>query len=200
MNSTDGNTRPGRRPRRVTFAAAAAALAALAGCSSSPAASSGSGPTAISSVSATVSAEPITPAGSPDATPTPVAVVSSAAAAVVPTLGRPAGLFANGKGFGQVRPAEVFNGGDPTGLVTGISWQSWGGPTATGTGTGTYDPPGVPVAAAKPQPATIVAFNLGTCDGKVMYQAVEWYFPQHGQKFSASQYEDVCTGSYVPNP
>jgi len=198
MNSTDGNARPGRRPRRVTFAAAAAALAALAGCSSSPAASSGSGPTAISSVSATVSAEPITPAGSPDATPTPVAVVSSAAAAVVPTLGRPAGLFANGKGFGQVRPAEVFNGGDPTGLVTHIVWSSWGGTQATAAGTAEYVGPNQSVAQGTEQTATVVAFNLGTCDGKLMYQAVEWYFPQHGQAFNPAMYENVCTGSYVP--
>jgi hypothetical protein len=31
-----------------------------------------------------------------------------------------------------------------------------------------------------------------------MYQAVEWYFPQHGQTFHAGQYEDICTGGYVP--
>jgi hypothetical protein len=32
-----------------------------------------------------------------------------------------------------------------------------------------------------------------------MYRAVEWYFPQHRQSFNARQYEDVCTGSYVPS-
>ena len=41
------------------------------------------------------------------------------------------------------------------------------------------------------------AVDLGTCGGALMYQAVEWYFPQHGQKLNASQYEDICTGSYV---
>ena len=46
---------------------------------------------------------------------------------------------------------------------------------------------------------TIVVFNLGTCDGKLMYQAMEWYLPQHGERFNPSQYEDVCTGSYVPS-
>ena len=45
----------------------------------------------------------------------------------------------------------------------------------------------------------MVAFNLGTCDGKLMYQAVEWYFPGEGQSFNASQYENICTGSYVPS-
>jgi hypothetical protein len=106
-------------------------------------------------------------------------------------------VFQGGKGFGQVRPAEVFNGGDPTGLVTGITWQSWGGATATGTGTGAFDPPNEPVAASKQEKATIVAFNLGTCDGKLMYQAVEWYFPESGQSFSSSSYENVCAGSFV---
>jgi len=43
----------------------------------------------------------------------------------------------------------------------------------------------------------VVAFDLGSCDGKLMYQAVEWYFPQHGQAFDAGQYENICTGSYV---
>ena len=33
-----------------------------------------------------------------------------------------------------------------------------------------------------------------------MYQAVEWYFPQHNQAFNASTYENVCTGSYAGSP
>lgn len=30
-----------------------------------------------------------------------------------------------------------------------------------------------------------------------MYQAIEWYFPQYGQRFNPDQYEDICTGSYI---
>jgi hypothetical protein len=116
----------------------------------------------------------------------------------VPTLGQRAGLFdTNSEGFGHVRPATVFNGGDPTGLVTGITWSSWGGSTATGTGTSDYVGPNQTVAGGTQEPVTIVAFNLGTCDGKLMYQAAEWYFPQHGQAFNPSEYENICTGSYV---
>lgn len=44
--------------------------------------------------------------------------------------------------------------------------------------------------------ATVVAFNLGLCGGKLMYRAVEWYFPQHEQAFNPSQYENICTGGY----
>jgi len=118
----------------------------------------------------------------------------------VPALGQPAGVFAHGAGFGLVRPARIFNGGDPTGLVTGITWGSWGGASATGTGTSEYEAPGQSVAAGREEPAKVVAFDLGTCDGKLMYQAVEWYFPQHGQSFRPGQYENVCAGRYVPSP
>lgn len=118
--------------------------------------------------------------------------------AAVPVLGRPAGLFTtNSGGFGQVRPATVFNGGDPTGLVSGISWSSWGGSTATGKGTSDYVGPNQTVAGGTQEPVTIVAFDLGTCDGKLMYQAVEWYFPQHGQSFNPGQYENICAGTFV---
>jgi hypothetical protein len=115
-----------------------------------------------------------------------------------PPLGRPAGVFAHGAGFGQARPSKIFNGGDPTGLVTHITWKSWGGPRAVGTGTSDYVGPTQSVATGAEEAATVVAFNLGTCDGKRMYRAVEWYFPQHGQKFNPRRYENICTGTYVP--
>ena len=108
-------------------------------------------------------------------------------------------MFAHGAGFGQVRPARIFNGGDPTGLVTHIVWNSWGDPRAVATGESEYVGPSQSVATGTEEPATVVAFNLGTCDGKLMYRAVEWYFPEHGQKFDPSQYEDICAGIYVPS-
>jgi hypothetical protein len=123
---------------------------------------------------------------------------AQAQVSAVPTLGRPAGVFAHGTGFGEVRPVKIFNGGDPTGLVARIAWKSWGGSRAVGTGISDYVGPNQSVATGSQQQATVVAFNLGTCHGKVMYQAVEWYFPQHGQSFSASHYQDICHGTYVP--
>jgi len=42
------------------------------------------------------------------------------------------------QGYGQVRPTRIFNGGDPTGLLYGIHWTSWGGSEAIGTGEGLY--------------------------------------------------------------
>ena len=126
-----------------------------------------------------------------------VAVPSSRQAAV-PVLGRRAGTFDyNSRGFGEIRPGTVFNGGDPTGLVMHITWSSWGGSTAIGTGVSDYVGPNQSVATGTQEKVRIVAFDLGTCRGKLMYRAVEWYFPQHGQNFNPSQYEDICTGSYV---
>jgi hypothetical protein len=116
-----------------------------------------------------------------------------------PTLGLLTGLFAQGGvGFGQVEPREVYNGGDPTGLVTSITWHGWGQAQAVGAGRGTYVAPGQAVAAGKIEPVRIVAFDLGTCNGRYMYAAVEWYFPQHGQAFNGTQFEDVCIGAYYP--
>ena len=129
----------------------------------------------------------------------PASIASIVPPSSVPTLGQMAGDFARGQGFGQVNPSEVFNGGDPTGLVTKIVWNSWGGPKSVGAGITTYVGPNQTAAQGTQQSATIVAFDLGTCNGKLMYRAVEWYFPQHGQLFDPNAYENICTGSYVGN-
>ncbi len=124
----------------------------------------------------------------------------NATAVTVPTLGHRAGIFAHGsEGFGLVKPRTVFNGGDPTGLVTHITWKHWGKPYATGNGTGWYVGPNHSVANGHEERAHIVVFRLGTCHGKRMYRAVEWYFPRHGQHFRPKTYEDICNGTYVIN-
>ena len=115
-----------------------------------------------------------------------------------PTLGVRTGTFFDGSGFGQVKPKEVYNGGDPTGLVISITWHTWGGAQAVGTGRSDYVGPNQIVAAGTIEPVRIVAFDLGTCNGRYMYEAVEWYFPQHGGSFDPSQFEDVCIGAYYP--
>jgi hypothetical protein len=50
------------------------------------------------------------------------------------TLGSKRFYSPESTGFGTVRPVMIFNGGDPSGLVTKIHWSSWGGPVATGQG------------------------------------------------------------------
>lgn len=44
--------------------------------------------------------------------------------------------------------------------------------------------------------ATVVAFDLETCEGQYMYQAIEWYFPESGGSFSPGNYLDVCAWTY----
>lgn len=71
--------------------------------------------------------------------------------AAQPTLGRAWGPYQ--RGYGHAEPAVVFNGGDPTGLVTGIKWSSWGGPTARGVGTSDYVAQGSNVADGRSDPS-----------------------------------------------
>jgi hypothetical protein len=78
------------------------------------------------------------------------------------------------------------------GIVTNVSWRSWGGAEAIGSGIAYYDPPNVPVDRATKEQATVVAFNRGTCSGKYTYQTIEWYFPQSGGSFNPNVYLDVC--------
>jgi hypothetical protein len=195
-----GSAPAGLAPGRSALGAVAIAgiaLAAVTGCSSSPSASAPKVTTPATTTPATQAATT-----SPSAPPvtTPPATPSPSAPAAVPTLGQLAGVFTHGTGFGQVKPGKIFNGGDPTGLVTDVVWSSWGGAQATATGTSDYVGPDQSVAQGTEETATVVAFNLGTCGGKLMYQAVEWYFPQHNQAFNPNMYENICTGTYVGNP
>jgi hypothetical protein len=112
-----------------------------------------------------------------------------------PTLG--VAYLPSTRGFGEVKPANVFLGGDPTGLFSNLTWQSWDGSQAMGTGTGLLVPEGKMVVDAVSAPVVIVAFNLGQCDGHPAYQAVEWYFPDQGGKFDPNSYTNACTGDVI---
>jgi pimeloyl-ACP methyl ester carboxylesterase len=115
-----------------------------------------------------------------------------------PVLGRP--WAPDQSGYGQTRPSFISNGGDPTGVVTDVHWQSWGGTRATGTGTSDYVGPGQDVAGGRQESVTIVAFNLGVCRGRRAYQAIQWYFPQRGDTFDPRHYINICTGQYIDLP
>jgi hypothetical protein len=188
---------PGRRTICAAAVIAVAGIATVTGCSASPHVAAASTATVTASAAAVPAST--SPRAATSAPAVPATPVSAPPASAIPALGHLVGVFAHGAGFGQVKPSRIFNGGDPTGLVSSIVWKSWGGASAVGTGTSDYVGSGQTVATGSQEPATVVAFNLGTCDGKLMYRAVEWYFPQHGQAFNASQYENICAGSYVPN-
>jgi hypothetical protein len=123
---------------------------------------------------------------------------ATAAASAVPIL---AGPWSTGqKGYGHAKPRTIFNGGDPTGLVKAIRWTSWGGHRATGTGTAEWVGPHQSVAQGQfEKGAKVVLFQLGSCHGRSAYNAIEWYFPSHGQKFSSGTYINACTGTYYLN-
>jgi hypothetical protein len=42
-----------------------------------------------------------------------------------------------------------------------------------------------------------VAYNLGNCNGQLMYQAAKWYFPGKGEAFDPAGRYNICTGDYV---
>lgn len=67
------------------------------------------------------------------------------------------------QGYGEVRPTTINNAGDGTGVVTGITWDSWGDDQAVGHGTGIWVPPGAVGADGVEHPAQVVAFGLGNC-------------------------------------
>ncbi len=188
-----------RRPAFGTAVAIACVGLAAAGCSAAAQPAAGSTTTAPTTGPAPATASMAQAAGGTPITTSPPSVSASASpAAAAPTLGQLTGVFARGQGFGQVRPPKIFNGGDPTGLVAHVVWKSWGGAQAIATGISEYVGPNQSNASGTEEAATVVAFNLGTCDGKLMYRALEWYFPQHNQAFDPSRYEDICTGTYVP--
>ncbi|MER7584179.1 hypothetical protein [Kitasatospora sp. NPDC097691] len=192
------------KANRLAAAAVATGFVALALTACGPGGTNGAAgtPTAGAPVSTGGSTHPTTtesatlrPLPSHTATATratPTATPGASRPAEVPVLG--ASWAPGQKGYGQAQPVTVFNGGDPTGLVEQLAWSSWGGPSATGTGTAEYVGPGQSVATGIPAQADIVAFDLGTCHGRTAYRAIEWYFPAHGQHFDATRYLDACTG------
>jgi hypothetical protein len=45
-------------------------------------------------------------------------------------------------GWGAVKPRQIFNGGDPSGHVSSLTWKGWGSSVALGTGKGFVFAPG----------------------------------------------------------
>ena len=80
--------------------------------------------------------------------------------------------------------------------VDSISWSNWGAPQAMGQGQA-IDGTGQsgPVSSWPVVTVTVVAFDLGTCDGSTpAYQEVEYYYPQHGDTFDPNNGTNACTG------
>ncbi|MFC5140692.1 hypothetical protein ACFPK1_20825 [Actinomycetospora rhizophila] len=117
---------------------------------------------------------------------------ASTSTGTTPTLGAVWG--ASQTGFGTARPGEIYAGGSPSGLVTDVTWQSWGGDRATGRGTALWIPDGVSTADGVEKPVVVVASDLGDCHGRLAYRSVGWYFPSEGETAPNSGYDDICDG------
>ncbi|MFJ9250283.1 hypothetical protein [Streptomyces sp. NPDC101776] len=105
----------------------------------------------------------------------------------------------NQKGYGLPKPTMFFNGGSPSGMVRDLTWTSWGEQRATGTGEEVYVT-NASVADSPWEKNSVVAFDLGDCDGVRTYRKISTFFPQHGGRFDPTQYIDVCTGEYSNAP
>ena len=176
-------------------------LAACSSGSSSPVASAGKRAaagipkTTTSTTATTTTTAP--PTVSTTAPTQPQSPTTTAPAAAM--LGVAWGTNPGVAGFGLEEPANISLGGaDPTGSVSGVTWQNWGADQAMGQGTAEYQAPGQPAANATQAQATVVAFKLGACfEQNNTYEAIEWYFPEYGQSFDPNSYFDACTGASV---
>jgi hypothetical protein len=102
---------------------------------------------------------------------------ASAASAASPTLGAKAFAAPYGKGFGTAEPAEIFNGGDPSGSVREIKWSGWGDPSAIGYGLNPiFKPHGG--YYRKPARVELRATDLGKCGGRAAYTRLEIRAPK----------------------
>ena len=150
--------------------------------------------------SAAAAAATTTTLAPPPTTTTP----PSTSAAGGPLLGSAAWVGALGfagegvQGFGEVAPAAInaAGGNAPGSYVISISWSNWGASQAMGQGQSTYvSNPNAPLSDATQDTVTVVAFDLGSCNGgPPAYEEVEWYSPSQGQTFDPSTATNACTG------
>lgn len=113
-----------------------------------------------------------------------------------PVLGSPglAGPF--GKGWGMARPHRIFNGGDPSGLVSEIRWTSWGAGTAHGYGMTSIFKPGGGYYP-KLVTAELRAQDLGKCGSRTAYTRLFVREPKRpggplGKWFAWAGFKTLC--------
>jgi hypothetical protein len=100
--------------------------------------------------------------GAAHAAPSPEVAGATTAAAGRVVLGSPRHYAPNGIGWGTATPSQVFNGGDPAGDVSRITWDRWGQGRAYGHGlTSAFRPGGG--YYRKPVRIVLRAGGLGAC-------------------------------------
>jgi hypothetical protein len=128
------------------------------------------------------------------------AIVASAGAAANPVLGAKSFAAPYGKGWGTAEPAEIFNGGDPSGLVTHIRWSGWGNPTAIGHGLNAIFKPHGGYYRKLAQ-IELRATNLGKCGSRRAYTKLEARVPRKpggklGKWFAWSGAKTLCKSPF----
>jgi hypothetical protein len=83
----------------------------------------------------------------------------------------------NGEGWGEEHPSAIYNGGDASGSVTDIRWNSWGGSTAIGWG---KNPIFKPHGGYYRHPVWIKlkASAVGRCEGRRAYTRLSFRAPK----------------------
>jgi hypothetical protein len=91
------------------------------------------------------------------------------------TTAAPSSIFFAGAAGGRMeRPSTLQLTADGTLAVSGVQWNSWGGPTATGTGNASYHGCN-PNCASAPVHTAVVAIHLAdprVCSGRQYYSSV----------------------------
>jgi hypothetical protein len=107
------------------------------------------------------------------ALPTTQLVEAQAAGTVV--LGGKA-FAPKGEGWGTEQPRTIFNGGDPSGLITGVRWITWGGESAVGWGKNAiFKPRGG--YYRRPVAIKLKASRIGSCAGRRAYTRLSFREP-----------------------
>ncbi len=101
-------------------------------------------------------------------------MIALLAAAVV--LGSSA-FAPQGAGFGTAHPGRIFNGGDPSGMVSSIRWTGWGGGVAHGRG---LNPIFLPQGGYFAHRARVLlrAHRVGRCGSGPAYRELDIRLPQ----------------------
>lgn len=84
----------------------------------------------------------------------------------------------DGWGWGTVKPAALFDGGDPSGSVSRIRWRSWGGSTAVGFGLNPIFKPGGGYYR-RPARIELRAEDVGRCGGRRAYRRLSVRVTSH---------------------
>jgi hypothetical protein len=124
---------------------------------------------------------------------------SASAAARVVVLGSKQWALPDGAGFGTAHPKQIFNGGDPSGLVTELTWRGWGSAVATASGRNAIFKPGGGYYG-RLVTIDLRAYDLGRCTatGPLAYRKLEAREPSRpggppGKWFAWAGARTICT-------